>query len=526
MSAPLDLDAYLASYTGVTQIQRALFVVRRADSRDETKLATEALQRCSELIAKTTNIRLYKEMVALAEFCGLAVPTDIIDTDALWMVRQTTLDGLNKALVEHKKQEYADKIVQTLIQIGDVHYNTGSWADAIQSYQDANMFFPGIEESAGKELAFVKNNLRVATTCIYALHSDLYAPLRQVTREQHRFTVPLVSHRLGPSVSRNAYQRSDGFAIANNCSDKIREALHNVRSLPQVLKAHPGLELQAQILNGMWVLFPSGERKDPRKVAANLFSSIPAAFDVDAGVELLSAQGITTYACMFGLRSFSRQAINETLLGIPSVQDVRSGRTTLDSKHTNFFSQCLAAVLEMRRVVQHFQKSEFALLFKTLNQIEHQFFTYDLYAPYYIQQTLQDIFQKALIQYLKPFQAVTLQHLAEVFDRKESRVEADIARLNEQGIIQARIDLASGVVIKQKVDEREEAYQAALSTAELYIRQTKASILQASCISQNLVVTSISRQDLSLAEEIAGGSSIRRANGRKRRAPPGKQDRY
>lgn len=101
---------------------------------------------------------------------------------------------------------------------------------------------------------------------------------------------------------------------------------------------------------------------------------------------------------------------------------------------------------------------------------------------------LEQIRQRALVQYVQPFTAANLNLMAQAFNTTVAGVEKEVAQLIADGQIAARIDSQEKVLFARHADQRNGTFEKAQQAGEDFRRETRALLLRARLLQNDLVV--------------------------------------
>jgi len=125
MSASLDLDAYIANYSGYTRLKRLSFIAQH----DET-LKREALRMAIDEVKRTSNTSLYGELAA----ADSSFTRDDAWIESVDRKSAQTLDKLEGDLNSHKSSLVKESIRMGHNDLGDFHSDRGDFATALKCY--------------------------------------------------------------------------------------------------------------------------------------------------------------------------------------------------------------------------------------------------------------------------------------------------------------------------------------------------------------------------------------------------------
>jgi COP9 signalosome complex subunit 1 len=203
------------------------------------------------------------------------------------------------------------------------------------------------------------------------------------------------------------------------------------------------------------------------KNAARYFLQV--SFDHCDFPDMLSANNVTVYGGLCALATFERQELQQKLIG------------------SSTFKQFLELEPQMRDVIQKFHNSQYASCLKTLSEMKDNLML-DLYLSQHLGKLYSLIRSKALVQYFSPYVSADMQRMAVAFNTTVSNLEDELTQLILVGQISARIDSHSKTLYARDVDERSNTFERSLAVGRQYQLRTKALILRAAVIRNQLVV--------------------------------------
>lgn len=190
--------------------------------------------------------------------------------------------------------------------------------------------------------------------------------------------------------------------------------------------------------------------------AARRFLEVP--FDgLRSPAVLLSATDLVTYVSLIGLAFFSREEIKNSLLGAG-------------------FKKFLELKPIWRKIITDYQSCDFGSVLKKLNAMKLDM-RMDKYIGRHVPKLFSIIKRNAVVTYFKPFSALRIPHLAEVFDCKVDEMEQTLVNLIADDKIVARIDSANKVIYARQSSARNETFQQALAMGNRYTNQARTLLL-------------------------------------------------
>lgn len=127
-ASSLDLEAYIASYTGVTRIRRLAFIASVSPAHRQDALRMAGLE-----VKQTTNTALFLELVTLSGEDGGLVRDDAW-VESVERKATQRLEKLEQDLNTHKTTLVKESIRMGHNDLGDFHYERGDFNTALKCY--------------------------------------------------------------------------------------------------------------------------------------------------------------------------------------------------------------------------------------------------------------------------------------------------------------------------------------------------------------------------------------------------------
>lgn len=187
---------------------------------------------------------------------------------------------------------------------------------------------------------------------------------------------------------------------------------------------------------------------------------------ISSPATLLSAADLCNYVCLIALAFFSRQELAAVLQSFKKYLEVRP----------------VWAV-----IIDNYQSCSFAAVFTALEAMKKDL-QLDIYIGRHVPRLFALIKNNAMINYFKPFNALRIPHIAQVFDMKEDEMEQKLINLIAEDKVMARIDSANKVIYARSSSARNEAYEKAFEMGDRYTTDAKSLILSLSLSKHNFAV--------------------------------------
>lgn len=425
----LDLDVYIASYKGVTKLQRLMFIAKHCPS-----YAIDALRIAASIVKGTSNVNLYKEVITeLAEAVSredanqMAAPGQQPEIDNHWV--ETTAkkvnhktDRLDQELKTYRNNSIKESIRRGHDDLGDHYLDMGDFSNALKCYSRARDY------------------------CICAQH------IFHMCTNVINVSIYLQNWAHVQNYVQKAESIPDIFEVTSsttNLSEKQKK--FNASALAK-LKCASGLSELAQ---------------KHYKKAARLFLEV--SHDYLEYNEIISAQDVAVYGGICALATFDREELQKKVLSSSS------------------FKQFLEFQPQLRDILHKFYASKYATCLDQLQQMKDNLLL-DIFLSPHVEKLYSQIRNRALIQYFSPYVSADLHKMAASFNTTVPLLEDELTQLILDGQISARIDSRAKVLHARDVDHRCSTFEKALEIGRQYERRTKAVMIRALVLQNQLQV--------------------------------------
>jgi len=185
--------------------------------------------------------------------------------------------------------------------------------------------------------------------------------------------------------------------------------------------------------------------------------------------DIISPEDISTYACVCGLATFSRDELKTLLI------------------NNQKFKSFLELTPVLREIITGFYQGRYSDCLQALESLKPTLLL-DIYFREHVESLYADIRVKALIQYSSPFSSVNIITMAESFNCAVSDLESELSKLIMEDKIQARIDSHSKVLYARYTDRRATTFQQALLLAGEYQQEMAGFILRTNLLQRDFIV--------------------------------------
>ncbi|KAI9591943.1 26S proteasome subunit RPN7-domain-containing protein [Syncephalis fuscata] len=187
---------------------------------------------------------------------------------------------------------------------------------------------------------------------------------------------------------------------------------------------------------------------------------------------VIAANDVALYGGLCALASFDRQELKTKVLDNPN------------------FRQYLELEPQVHELVLALYYAKYDKCMKLLDQWRNDFLL-DMYLHGHVNNLYLQIRRRLLVQYVKPFQRVSLPRMVEAFDNYYTleALTRELVHLISTKTLTARVDDEEKVLITYQEDTRYELYDTAIKLAETYEAQTHAMLLCMNLTKANLSAT-------------------------------------
>ncbi|XP_076435246.1 COP9 signalosome complex subunit 1-like [Babylonia areolata] len=185
--------------------------------------------------------------------------------------------------------------------------------------------------------------------------------------------------------------------------------------------------------------------------------------------ELVSPSNVATYGALCALASFDRQELQVNVIASSS------------------FKQFLELEPQLRDILHHFYESKYASCLKLLADIKDNLLL-DIYLAPHVAPLYAQIRNRALCQYFSPYLSADMHKMASAFNTTVGALEDELMQLILDGQINARIDSHNKILYAKDIDQRSSTFEKALAIGMDYQRRTKALILRAAVLKNQIHV--------------------------------------
>ena len=435
-------------------------------SRYDVEIAREALRRAGEICKRggTRNAEIFKSIremkIKLKELRGGGDVNmddnggggeeeeeeegeDFVENWSRQMdlENQNERKRLDEGLTSSKASSLKESIRLAHNDLGDYYYNIGDLKEAFQCYAKSREYGTSVKHT----LALCVNSIRVALELNSMAQVLLYANkglaiLKNVDQQSAAGeTEKKMAQR--PSIIQQAGGGIEGIGGAGE--NKEEQNLTRAKFTCAAALAHLHFGKYAE--------------------AAKHFTSLKTEIG-NSYAEVISQQDVAVYGGLCALATFDRVQLKKRVV------------------HENFtFRDMLSTAPEMRDIVEDFWNSRYPQCLSKLDVIKKELLL-DIHVGKHVHKLFSLIRQKALIQYTKPFSALSLTTMASAFNCDSvENLEKEIADLITADKIRARIDSRGEKILRAKeFDKRMETFEHVQSTAEKFVENAGEALLRSS----------------------------------------------
>ena len=347
---------------------------------------------------------------------------------------------LDEGLTSSKASSLKESIRLAHNDLGDYYYNIGNLKEAFTCYQKSREYGTSVKHT----LALCMNSIRVALELNNMSQVLLYANkglaiLKNVDQMNASENEKKMAQK--PSIIQQAGSGIEGLGVGGE--SKEEQNLTRAKFTCAAALAHLHFDKYTE--------------------AAKHFTSLKTEIG-NSYTEVVSQQDVAVYGGLCALATFDREQLKKHIV------------------HENVtFRDMFSTVPEMRDIIEDFWNSRYPQCLSKLNLIKKELLL-DIHIGKHVHKLFSLIRQKALIQYTKPFSALSLTTMASAFncDSVET-LEKEIADLITRDKIRARIDSRGEKILRAKeFDKRTETFERVQKTAEKFVENARDALLRSS----------------------------------------------
>ena len=182
----------------------------------------------------------------------------------------------------------------------------------------------------------------------------------------------------------------------------------------------------------------------------------------------VSVEDAATTAGLCALASYSRSELKELVLDDAG------------------FRGLLELVPAVRDLLSALYEANYEALVASLRAAEPLLLLDPLFAGH-APAVLRDVRVQALVQFVLPYASVGIPSMARAFSETVPAMEAELAKLVGDGLIQARIDSHNKVLVARGDDQRDATLARAVEAGEAFVREARSLMFRASLLERDVV---------------------------------------
>ena len=433
------------------------------DAKSRYEIAREALRRAEEICKRggTRNAEIFKtvrekkkNLNELFSSGGNGGEEDVnMENDddeekefvenwssQMHLENQNEKKRLDEGLTSSKASSLKESIRLAHNDLGDYYYNIGNLKEAFTCYQKSREYGTSVKHT----LALCMNSIRVALELNNMSQVLLYANkglaiLKNVDQMNASENEKKMTQK--PSIIQQAGGGIEGLGVGGESKEEQNLTRAKFTCAAALAYLH----------------------FDKYTEAAKHFTSLKTEIG-NSYTEVVSQQDVAVYGGLCALATFDREQLKKHIV------------------HENVtFRDMLSTVPEMRDIIEDFWNSRYPQCLSKLDLIKKELLL-DIHIGKHVHKLFSLIRQKALIQYTKPFSALSLTTMASAFncDSVET-LEKEIADLITRDKIRARIDSRGEKILRAKeFDKRTETFERVQKTAEKFVENARDALLRSS----------------------------------------------
>ncbi|KAJ3248523.1 cop9 signalosome complex subunit [Chytriomyces hyalinus] len=440
-ASAFDVEAYAANYKGFTRVARLEFIasIFPSASKEALQLAINDVRshtldtvKFQSLVQKLSELGVYSDPAA----------------DQMWVENAAKLAREKLEKLDAQLKNYKSNLIKESIRMG--HMDLGDHFNSCGDLQSA-----------------FKCYLRSREYCSTSKHVlDMCFNIIRVSMDLRNFS-HVQSYALKAESTPDASSIPPGSSAATAPTITSPVAVESSRALVlSKLKACMGL-----------VSLDAGKFK----AAARSFLEVGPEL-VGRYPEVISGSDIANYIVLLALATFDRA-------------DIKS--KVIDNALAKHFLE-LADPMLRDDVLNGFYSARYGACLDALEKLKTTFLL-DMYLNPHVPHLYSLIRRRIIVQFVQPFNAVDMRKMSAALggvndshtstdETRLASLEAEIARLIEEGVVKARIDSHNKVLRINKSDERSTLFKKSLEMGQDYAKQVNFLLLRASLMRQDLFV--------------------------------------
>lgn len=184
---------------------------------------------------------------------------------------------------------------------------------------------------------------------------------------------------------------------------------------------------------------------------------------------VISSQDVALYGSLCALATYDRRDLHNKCINDPS------------------FKNFLELTPTVRELLHDFYESRYTRFLENLDNLKPEL-KLDMFLHNHLETLIEQIYNKALIQYASPFTSVDLNRMANTFNTDTDSLEKKVAKLIMENQIQARIDSHNKRMYARQVDERSRTFNKVMEVGDAFTRNTQDQLLKMNLIENDFVV--------------------------------------
>ncbi|KAI0795680.1 26S proteasome subunit RPN7-domain-containing protein [Abortiporus biennis] len=425
---PFDLDAYIASYSGRTAIDKIIFLLPLCPS-----IAPSAFRRAIELLQHTRDPTIYTHLVneydkaqSLAQSLGSPIPAhlDVAPLDSKWIEETLAKNQADKTKLEVELKTYSSNMIKESIRmahrdLGDFYRATGDYSTALKHYTKSREFCTTSQHVLDMclsvlELLMEQRNYAHITTYVFKADAALEAAAGGAARNAPS----------GPTATAQA------TAAATAAKEKFAADKEKVQTKLDIATAISHLGQGAY-----------------EKAANSFLKAGPVKGLEDWATQIIAPGDIAIYGTLCALATFSRSAIKSQLLD------------------NDNFGVYIEQEPYVRELIVAYLNSKFKVVLEILERYSTRHYI-DIHLSPHVSSLYTKIRNHALVLYFQPFTSIKLERMSAAFGWTVEYLEQQVVALIQSGDIQGRVDRKDKILKAKETDQRTALFERALKAGQ------------------------------------------------------------
>ncbi|EIW53311.1 G protein pathway suppressor 1 [Trametes versicolor FP-101664 SS1] len=418
-SHPLELEAYLSSYSGRAHVDRVLHIMSVCPT-----LAPQALQLAITEALSGRDPNMYRSIFLGYERAHSEAPEEIPELSALatpdqqWLEETSAKNQAERTKLEVELKTYTSNMIKESIRmahrdLGDFYRSTGEQNAALKHYTKSREFCTTSQHVLDMCMSVIellmeqRNYSHIAT---YVFKAEAALDSASVARAN-----------TGPEAPAGSAQASKEKRNAER--EKVQTKLDVAAAL-----SHLG-------------------QSNYEKAAQTFLKAGPVKGLEEWAGKIIAPGDIAVYATLCALATFTRPAIRTQILD------------------NDNFGMYIEQEPYVRELVESYMNNRFKSVLDILDRYSTRHYI-DIHLSSHVLNLTNLIRSKALVLYFQPFSSIRLERMGQAFGWTIDEIEQQVVTLIQAGEIKARVDRQNKILKAKETDQRAALFAKAIKSGQ------------------------------------------------------------